>query len=112
MKNFLEFLLLHLVSNPDAIEITQEEQEDYTEFIIKVHPEDIGRIIGRQGRTIQAIRTLAKVRAIQDDIRVRITIDDSEGVKPEETDDALEASTDESAEVPEVFEALEAPSEE
>ncbi len=97
MKNFLEFLLLHLVTHPDAIEISQEEQADYTEFIIKVHPEDIGRIIGRQGRTIQAIRTLAKVRAIQDDIRVRITIDDSESAQPsglaEESQESSEAET-------------------
>ena len=87
MKNFLEFLLLHLVTHPDAIEITQEDQDDYTEFIVKVHPEDIGRIIGRQGRTIQAIRTLAKVRAIQDDIRVRITIDDSDSQESDEVAD-------------------------
>lgn len=76
MRNLLEFLLLHLVQHPDAIEVTEEEHEGITEFTLRVHPEDIGRIIGRQGRTIQAIRTLAKVRAIQDDLRVRINVDD------------------------------------
>lgn len=77
MRNLLEFILLHLVKHPDAIEVTETELADHTEFTLKVHPEDIGRIIGRQGRTIQAIRTLAKVRAIQDNLRVRINVDDS-----------------------------------
>ena len=77
MRNLLEFLLLHLVQHPDAIEVLEEENDGLTEFTLRVHPEDIGRVIGRQGRTIQAIRTLAKVRAIQDNIRVRINVDDS-----------------------------------
>ena len=85
MRNLLEFLLLHLVQHPDAIEVLEEELEDHTEFTLRVHPEDVGRIIGRQGRTIQAIRTLAKVRAIQDDIRVRINVDDSVGETPSST---------------------------
>ncbi len=75
MRNFLEYLLVHLVNHPDAVEVEENEADGLHEYSLKVHPEDVGRIIGKQGRTIQAIRTLAKVRAIQDNIRVRISID-------------------------------------
>jgi predicted RNA-binding protein YlqC (UPF0109 family) len=93
MRNLLEFILLHLVKHPDAIEVTETEMADHTEFTLKVHPEDIGRIIGRQGRTIQAIRTLAKVRAIQDNLRVRINVDDS----VDETDGTADSTANETA---------------
>jgi predicted RNA-binding protein YlqC (UPF0109 family) len=91
MRNLIEYILLHLVQHPDAIEIDEVTDGDFTEFTIHVHAEDIGRIIGRQGRTIQAIRTLAKVRAIQDDVRVRINIEDGEDRReaPREEDTAL-----------------------
>jgi predicted RNA-binding protein YlqC (UPF0109 family) len=76
MRNLLEFILLHLVQNPDAVEVEELELEDNNwEYVIRVHAEDVGRVIGRQGSTIQAIRTLAKVRAMQDGTRVRISVE-------------------------------------
>lgn len=101
MRNLLEFILLHLVKHPDAIEVTETKLTDHTEFTLKVHPEDIGRIIGRQGRTIQAIRTLAKVRAIQDNLRVRINVDDSAS---EETATAGSSDVEAPVEVVDQFE--------
>jgi len=77
MRNLLEFILLHLVKNPDAVEVEeiQLDEENSWEYVIRVHAEDVGRVIGRQGSTIQAIRTLAKVRAMQDDTRVHISVE-------------------------------------
>jgi len=77
MRNLLEFILLHLVQNPDAVEVEeiQLDEENSWEYLIRVHAEDVGRVIGRQGSTIQAIRTLAKVRAMQDGTRVRISVE-------------------------------------
>lgn len=92
MRNLLEFILLHLVQNPDAVEVEeiQLEEENNWEYIIRVHPEDVGRVIGRQGSTIQAIRTLAKVRAMQDGTRVRISVESD--VQKNETSDSDEAA--------------------
>lgn len=92
MRNLLEFILLHLVQNPDAVEVEeiQLEEENNWEYIIRVHPEDVGRVIGRQGSTIQAIRTLAKVRAMQDGTRVRISVESD--VQKSETSDSDEAA--------------------
>lgn len=95
MRNLLEFLLLHLVQHPDAIEVEEIEQEDFTEFILHVDPEDMGRVIGRQGKTIQAIRTIAKVRAIQDNIRVRINLAEENETESVELTESVESAEQE-----------------
>jgi len=96
MRNLLEFILLHLVKHPEDVVVEEFENEDGSfEYVIRVHQEDVGRVIGRQGSTIQAIRTLSKVRAMQDNIRVRITLD-SDDMPPaqpvEETVESEESS--------------------
>lgn len=96
MKNLLEFILLHIVQHPDAIEIEEQETEQGREYNIRVHPEDIGRVIGRHGRTIQAIRTLATVRAMKEDLRVRINVDDDSSIT--EQDDNIVHNEDAQAE--------------
>lgn len=76
MKQFLEFLVRGIVNNPDSVEIN--ESEEYGQFIyrIKVDESDMGVVIGKQGKNINAIRNMAKAKAIKDDIRIRIYIDE------------------------------------
>ncbi len=74
MRNLIEYILLHIVLHPDEVEVTEEEVDGRFEYVIRVHEEDVGRVIGRQGRTIEAIRSLAKVRAMKDNIAVNIKV--------------------------------------
>lgn len=74
MKNLLEFILNRLVSHPEEVVIEETELDGGFSYLIKVHPEDVGRVIGKQGSVINAIRTLAKVRAMMEQIRVRIDV--------------------------------------
>jgi predicted RNA-binding protein YlqC (UPF0109 family) len=76
MKNLLEFILIHLVNNPDDIRV--EESEENGEFVyrIRVNPEDIGRVIGKSGHVIQAVRTIAKVRAMKEGTHIRIILEE------------------------------------
>lgn len=74
MKNLLEFLLLHLVDNPDEISIEEIETERAVEFRISVHPDDVSKVIGKKGRIIKAIRKLAQVRAVKDQVKVLVTV--------------------------------------
>lgn len=74
MRNLIEYILLHIVLHPDEVEVAEEEVDGRFEYTIRVHEEDIGRVIGRQGRTIEAIRSLAKVRAMKDNIAVNIKV--------------------------------------
>lgn len=63
MKDLLEYLAKSLVDNPDAVEIDVIEGERSVILQLKVHPDDIGKVIGKQGRIAQALRTLVKAAA-------------------------------------------------
>lgn len=82
MRNLIEFILLNLVLHPDDVHVTEEEVDGRYEYLIEVHPEDVGRVIGRQGRIIRAIRSLAKVRAMKENIMVNIRIQSEQAPEP------------------------------
>lgn len=63
MKEFLEYILVSLVDHPEDVSVTIEEQETIISATVHAHVQDIGRIIGKEGKTINAIRALAKVWA-------------------------------------------------
>ena len=58
MQAFLEQVVKGLVEHPDAVNITEVEQERTTAYELRLDPSDVGRVIGRSGRTVNAIRTL------------------------------------------------------
>ena len=58
MQAFLEYVFKGLVHHPDAVNITEVEQERTTVYELRLDPSDVGRVIGRSGRTVNAIRTL------------------------------------------------------
>jgi len=63
MKELVQYLARSLVSHPDSVEVKETEQESAVILELKVAKEDLGRIIGKQGRTAKAIRTLATAAA-------------------------------------------------
>lgn len=58
MKEFVEYIAKHLVDNPDEVRVTQIDSEKTTIYELTVAKEDLGKIIGKKGRTARAIRTL------------------------------------------------------
>lgn len=74
MKNLLEFLLIHLCNHPDEVRIEETPGERFITYTLHVHPEDMGRVIGKQGAVIQAIRSIAKVRAVKEGIHAQIVL--------------------------------------
>lgn len=78
MKNLLEFLLIHLVDHPEDVVIEETEDDRGLVFVLHVHPDDIGRVIGKGGSVIQAIRQIAKIRAIKEGIHAYITLAEPE----------------------------------
>ncbi len=63
MKELLEYIVKSLVDQPDAVKITEVEGERTSVIELSVAKEDMGRIIGKQGRTVTAIRTLLNAAA-------------------------------------------------
>ena len=74
MRNFLEFVLISLVQHPDDVQVEETQQDNHFTYTIHVHPEDVGRIIGRQGRIIEAIRSLLRVRAVKDNVTTTVRV--------------------------------------
>lgn len=76
MKNFVEYLLVRLVDHPDELSVEETESPEGLLVTIRVHPDDMGRVIGRGGSVIKAVRKLVQVRAAKDDLKVRVEIDE------------------------------------
>ncbi len=60
MQELLEFIAKSMVTNPDAVEVTVVEKETATVLQLHVAEEDMGKVIGKQGRIAKAIRTVMK----------------------------------------------------
>lgn len=110
MKNLLEFILIHLVQHPDEVRIEEEADGRQVRYTLHVHPEDIGRVIGKGGSIINAIRAIGKIRAIKEGIYAQITIADGKDDDRAKTDDnqadsdQADEASDEQAKAPETQE--------
>ena len=74
MKGLLEFLARQLVDLPDQVRVQELEGERSIILELRVAPEDMGKVIGRQGKTAQAIRTLVKAAGLREGKRVMVEI--------------------------------------
>lgn len=74
MKELLTYLAKSLVDNPDAVQINEVQGEKSTILELKVAQEDMGKVIGKQGRIAQALRTIVKAAAIKEGKRIMIEI--------------------------------------
>ncbi len=74
MKEFIAYLIKNLVDLPDAVDINIVDGEQGTIVEVKVSPQDVGKIVGRQGRTIKALRTIAMTVGARVGRRVRVEV--------------------------------------
>jgi len=75
MKELIEFIAKSLVENPDAVSVNEELDEEGAVLIkLSAAQEDMGRIIGKQGRTAKAMRTLLNAKATREDKRASLQI--------------------------------------
>ena len=74
MKDLVEYIVKAIVAEPEKVNITEEDSDEGLLIKLEVAPDDKGRVIGRQGRVAQAMRTLLRVKAAKDDTRVRLEI--------------------------------------
>ena len=75
MRELLVYLAQQLVDEPEKVEVEQFEEDDGTLVLeLSVADDDYGKVIGRGGRTAQALRTLVKAAAVKDNRRVLVDI--------------------------------------
>jgi predicted RNA-binding protein YlqC (UPF0109 family) len=92
MLEFIRFVTGRLVEHPEAVSIRQEETPEGVEFFISAHPDDVGKIIGKQGRTISAIRTLTNLAAAKYGKRANVEVERPPGSPPDDPSEARDES--------------------
>ena len=76
---FLEYLVKSIVENPEKVEVTRKVDEMGVLLTLKVAPSDMGLVVGRQGSTASAIRSLLRIVGIRNNARVNLKIEEPEG---------------------------------
>ena len=74
MGELVELIAKSLVENPEDVEVNEIEGTQSVIIELKVHPDDMGKVIGKQGRIAKAIRTVVKAAAIKENKRVVVEI--------------------------------------
>lgn len=74
MKELLEFLAKSLVDHPDQVHVEEIETDNAVVLRLSVAKEDVGRVIGKQGRIARAIRTVVKASAVKDGKQATVEI--------------------------------------
>ena len=74
MKDLVEIIAKSLVDNPDEVRVNEVQGEQDLILELRVAPEDMGKVIGKQGRIAKAIRAVVKAAASKDDRRVLVEI--------------------------------------
>ena len=74
MQEFLEYVVKGLVQNPGAVTVTPVERAGSIVYELRLDPEDVGKIIGRQGATINAIRSLLQAGSAKKGLRCSVEI--------------------------------------
>lgn len=74
MKETLEYIVTSLVEDPDQVTIHEEEQDGILNFTVSVAKDDMGRIIGKEGKVIRSIRNIMKIKAMKQNKRINISL--------------------------------------
>lgn len=78
-QEFLEYLVKGLVDHPESVKITRTVDEMGVLLSLDVHPDDMGKIIGKSGNTAKAMRILLRVVGMKNNARVNLKINEPEG---------------------------------
>ncbi len=82
-EKFLEYIVKALIDHPDEVKIDRVVDEMGVRLSLHVNPEDMGQVIGREGKTVTAIRSLLKIIGRKNHARVSLVIEEPEGGRRE-----------------------------
>ena len=76
LEELLLFLARSLVDEPEKVEVTSKETDSRVDLILRVAPNDVGKVIGRHGRIVKSIRTVIKAASVKANKRVNVEVAD------------------------------------
>ncbi len=76
LENLLLFLARSLVDEPEKVEVTGRETDSRVDLTLRVAPKDMGKVIGRNGRIVKAIRAVMKAASVKANKRVNVEVAD------------------------------------
>lgn len=80
MKQLTEYIVSNIVNHPESVVITEDNSDgEITKYLIEVDPEDVGRVIGKQGKVIKSIRQIVRIAAIQKGTRAMVDLKEANG---------------------------------
>ena len=91
---FLEFTVKALVDNPDAVQVVRTVDEMGVLLTLTVHPDDMGKIIGKSGKTAESLRVLLRVVGMKHNARVNLKINEPVGGKRERENKTVDEVVD------------------
>ena len=74
MKDTLAYIITSIVDNPDAVQIEERDEEGILQLIVTVAKEDMGKVIGKEGKVIRSIRNIMKIKAMKHNVRINISL--------------------------------------
>jgi predicted RNA-binding protein YlqC (UPF0109 family) len=80
-KDFIEYIVKHIVDNPDDVKVTRSVDEMGVLITLRVHKDDMGKIIGKDGKTAKSIRILLRVIGSKNNARVNLKIVEPDGTE-------------------------------
>ncbi len=78
-QEFLEYVVKSLVDHPDDVKVARKVDEMGVLLSLRVNPQDMGQVVGRQGATAKAIRSLLRIVGVKNNARVNLKIEEPEG---------------------------------
>lgn len=79
MKDTLHFIVTSIVDNADAVAVdAQENEEGILNLTVTVAKEDMGKVIGKEGKVIRSIRNIMKIKAMKENVRINISLAENE----------------------------------
>ncbi|HEX9008289.1 MAG TPA: KH domain-containing protein [Patescibacteria group bacterium] len=97
MKQLIEYIVSNIVNHPENVVITETpaDEKGVVKYLIEVNPEDVGRVIGKQGKVIKAIRQIVRIAAIQKGTRAMVDLKEEEGRISEDMGETSEEAVEE-----------------
>ncbi len=77
MKKILSLIITSITDKPDKVEIDEQEQSGIVNFTIKVDKDDMGKVIGKNGKVIKSIRNVMKIPAIKNGKKIYVTLSET-----------------------------------